>query len=280
MTETIRVNINLDSLLGELQRSLQRVICLTGAGIQNIDIIDSKRLYIPTEGIQYSYVKNMNWDDKTAKEEYLQWVLTNSFRDSIESLNMFLESTHRVLSFWYLSEKQISGIQLTSTDLYRVENEDAKKFHKLGLPGKIEHLNKEHPVIFDDRLTNHIVSINKARNCFVHRNGIVSQTDLTDEKSLTISYRRTAMFLKNEDGIADVVRGMFAEKDSVIFVRNQDEKISFELGSRIQFHQKELTEIIWCLFLFGSDAVQKMNTYGIKKGLIAEKEDKNCRSTD
>ena len=89
MTETIYININLDSLLGELQQSLQRLICLAGAGLQNIDIIDSKKLYVPTDRIQFTISKSINWDDQTAKDEYLQWVLTNSFRDSIESLSVF-----------------------------------------------------------------------------------------------------------------------------------------------------------------------------------------------
>jgi len=230
MTKTIYININLDSLLGELQQSLQRVICLAGAGLQNIDVIDSKKLYVPTNRIQFIISKSINWDDQTAKDEYLQWVLTNSFRDSIESLSMFLESVHEVLSYWALNEKQNKGMQLTGEDWNSIVNKDPQKFHRLGFPDKIEHIKNEHSFIFDECLSNHIISINKARNCFVHRGGIVSHKDLTNERTLTISYRRMAMFLQKEDGLTDLVIGMVAEKDSVIVVRNQDEEISFELG--------------------------------------------------
>jgi len=116
MATTINININLDALRGELQRSLQRVIYLVGAGLQTKDNIRSDQLYIPNDGMQMVYANSLVWDDNAAKNEYVQWTLSNVFRDAIESLSMFIESAHKVMSFWEFYEKQKDGIQLTEED--------------------------------------------------------------------------------------------------------------------------------------------------------------------
>lgn len=277
MATTISININLDALRGELQCSLQRVIYLVGAGLQTKDHINSKQLYIPTDGMKMIYANSIIWDDQVAKNEYTQWVLSNGFRDAIESLSLFLESAHKVLSFWEFSEKQNDGIQITGADWNDTIIKTPQKFHRLGFPDKLEHIQKKHSIIFDESMGSHVLSINKARNCFVHRSGIVSQRDLTNENTLEISYRRMAMLLQNEDGVKDLVIGQVVEKDSVIAVRNQDETIAFNLGSKIELKPKEFTDIIWCLFLFGNSLVQKMSAYGLQNGLISENEVKSAQ---
>lgn len=274
MTKTINININLDALRSKLQRSLQRVIYLVGAGLQTKDNIKSDQLYIPSGGIQMVYANSLVWDDNTAKTEYVQWILSNGFRDAIESLSMFLESAHRVMSFWEFYEKQKNGIQLTGADWNEVKTTTPHKFHKLGFPYKLSHIQKEHSILFDETLGSHVKSINKARNCFVHRGGIVTERDLTTKTALEIFYRRMVMLLQNEDGTKELIIGQIVEKDSVIAIRNQDENLSFNLGAKIELNPKEFSDIVWCLFLFGNSLVQKISDFGLKRGFVTEKEGK------
>jgi len=173
MATKINISINLDALRGELQQSLQRAIYLVGAGLQTKDNIKSDQLYIPNDGMQMIYADSLVWDDNAAINRYEQWILSNGFRDAIESLSMFLESAHRVMSFWEFSEKQKNGVQLTGADLNEVMTTIPQKFHRLVFPDKLSHIQKKHSIIFDEGLGSHVISINKARNCFVHRGGIV-----------------------------------------------------------------------------------------------------------
>lgn len=279
MHKTVNININLASLLGELQQSLQHVICLVGAGLQHIDQIDSNQLHIPTDGIKLSLSRSLGWDDNAVRKKYLQWVLANGFRDSIESLSMFLESTHKVLSAWELVEKQKKGIQLKGSDWNEIIHMDLPKYHRLGFPDKLGHLKKEHSIVFNEALGNHVLSINKARNCLVHRCGIVTSADMTSEKGLSITYRRMAMFVQNAGSISDLRIGQVLEKDSVVVVKNQDEEMIFGLGDRIELNTEEISGLIWCLFLFGKSVVQKVENYGFHNGLISRKENMRAGQT-
>ena len=226
-----------------------------------------------------SLSRSIGWDDQAVKKVYLQWVLANGFRDSIESLSMFLESAHKMLSYWELGEKQKKGIQLTGSDWNRIVHKDPPKFNKLGFPDKLGHLKEAHSIIFDEILGSHVLSINKARNCFVHRGGIVTPKDLTSENSLSITYRRLAMSVQNKDGISDLRIGQILEKDSVVVVKNQDEEMKFNLGNRIELNTVEFSGIIWCLFLFGKGLVQKMENYGAQNGLIFRDEGVTAQQT-
>ena len=61
-------------------------------------------------------------------------------------------------------------------------------FHRLVLLGKIKFLKNEYGLIFDDALLQKTVSINAARNCFLHRDGLVSTQDTRDGDQLKIEW--------------------------------------------------------------------------------------------
>jgi len=269
-THSINITINLNALRGELQRALQRIIYLVAAGLQTKQYINGKQLELPTNSINMIFDSSLLWDDQKAQNEYMQWVLSNGFRDAIESLNSFLESTHRVLSFWKLAGIQKDGAEITGAHWNDIVVGGAQKFHSLGFPDKLEHIRNKHSIPYDESLSSHVLSINKARNCFVHRCGIVSGKDLNNGNSLQIKYRRMVFLVRNVDGEKELVIGEVVQKDSVIAVRNQDETKSFALGSKIELTVKEFTDITWCLFLFGDNLVQKVSAYGLQHGFVAE----------
>ena len=103
-TQSITVKVNLDGLRGELQRSLQRIICLVATGLEAKSDVDPNEISLPTN-IKSSF-SSLDLNKENYYEQYTEWVLSNGFRDSIESAGVFLESAHRVLSVWELIEKQ------------------------------------------------------------------------------------------------------------------------------------------------------------------------------
>ena len=113
-TQSINVNINLNGLRGELQRSLQKVICLVATGLEAKSDIEPNEIKLPTN------IKSSFSGAAIKKQEfhaqYTEWVLSNGLRDAIESVGGFLESSHRVLSIWELIEKQNSGTTITGDD--------------------------------------------------------------------------------------------------------------------------------------------------------------------
>ena len=269
-THAINVTVNLNALRGELQRSLQKTIYLVAAGLQTKEHISANQLQLPTASISIEFNSGLNWDHDKAQEEYSKWVLSNGFRDAIENVSAFLESAHRVLSFWELAGKQKDGTDITGADWNDVIVNAGRKFHVLGLPHKLEHIKKQHAILFDETLGSHVLSINQARNCLVHRVGIVSDRDLTTDNALEVQWRRMVFVVQNKDGEKELVMGEVVEKGSGLAMRHEDKTKSFALGSRIEFTVQEFSDISWCLFLFANELVLKVSDYGVKKGFVTE----------
>lgn len=269
-TQSISININLNALRGELQRSLQRTIFLVAAGLQRVEHVDSKLLTLPTGGIDITIDPSLELSKAEVQQEYTEWILANGFRDAIESTSMFLESAHRVLSFWALAAKQQEGIEITGEHWNQVVITEPQKFNRLGLPDKLSHIREKHQVPLEASLESQVLSINTARNCLVHRNGLVSERDINLNDSLEVKWSRLQLVLQNEDGEKEVVLGEVVEKESKVMIRYIQESKLFSLGDSIKFSAKEFAEISGCLYFFGESLVIKMNEYGIQEGLLPE----------
>lgn len=265
-TQSINVNINLDGLCGELQRSLQKVICLVATGLAAKSDIEPNEITLPAN-IKSTF-SGLTINKQEFHAQYTQWVLSNGFRDAIESVGSFLESAHRVLSIWELLEQQNSGTTITSDDWNRIFQDVGNKFHRLGLPDKLENLSNYHGINIKDSFKEQILSINVARNCFVHRNGVVSDRDLNEDNVLKIKWSRLHTFLKNEDGEQDLIPGMLAEKESTVCLRIDENQKVFSLNELLSFTVDEMSEILWCLFLFGKKLVTNISKYGEVKGFV------------
>lgn len=267
-TQHFTVRIHLDGLKGELTRTLQSTILLVAAGLQNLDLINPHSLELPVS-IKMILDPNLQWSKEEIGRYYSEWMLSNGFRDAIEAVGGFLEESHRVLSIWDLvgvrtGSSKISGKQW-NTEIVA----GGRKFHALGLPNKLDHLRSSHEVISDHDLVSHVLSINKARNCLVHRKGIVTEQDVSDTvDKLTVSWRRLSLFVQDEDGDRPLQIGQTIEKGETVCVRHEDSKKSFACGEIIHFNPSEFSEICWSLFLFGEDLVGKMNALGISKGVV------------
>lgn len=269
--QTIMVNINLNGLLGELQRSLQKVICLVATGLGAEIKVEPDELMLPTT-VKSSFSK-LGVGREKFYSEYREWVLSNGFRDAIENFSSFLESAHRVLSVWELQEKQDKGTPVFKNDLNRIFLDSGNKFHRLGLPDKIYHIAIEHGIQIKDSYKGQVLSINLSRNCYVHRNGIVSDRDANDSGILTVKWARLRTFLKNEDGEHELVLGKALEKDSMLCIKLEENEKSFAIGEQLSFSVEEMSEIMWCFFLFGNELVTNISKIGKVLGYILDVEE-------
>lgn len=120
----------------------------------------------------------------------------------------------------------------------------------------------------DGHLSSHVSSINTARNCLVHRGGIVSERDLTTGTQMEVTWRRMYFFLQDDAGEKPVQIGDRIEKDSMLCVRVEDISKAFCLGQSVKFSVQEFSDVCWSLFAFGQDLVQKMNAFGVQNGFL------------
>lgn len=266
--QPITVEVNLNALLNALRLSLQKVILHVAAGLNTNSDIDPSDLLLPVN-VKGSFAK-IDLSKEDFREQYTEWVLANGFRDAIESVGVLLESANRVLSVWALIERQKAGEQVTGDMLTSIFQDTGNKFHRLGLPDKIDFIAEKHDLEINADFVGELLTANVARNCLVHRGGIVSDRDLNDENSLKLRWRALKTFIHDEDGEREILPGMKVEKKGFLVVRTVECEKRFLRGERVVFTVEEVSEILWSLFLFGNDLVRAIKTQGIEKGFVRE----------
>lgn len=266
----VHVNVSLDGLLGSLHRDIQRVTNLVAVGIQSPVVLDQESLAIRSDPMSFRFGNAPPWaSSDDARSDYEDWVYGNGLRDILESVGSFLEEVRHILALWSLGDRQSAGEQLTGS-IWNAEMQDAaKRFHRLGFPDKVDMLRAEFQTRVDTALNEHVLSVNVARNCMVHRRGIVSERDLNRENALVVSWRRMAVVLQDEDGEHPLVLGKPLEKESTVIMKVEDTAKEFGLGERVIFTATEFAEICWSMFLYSFAWGEALNNSGLTRGHIA-----------
>jgi hypothetical protein len=250
--EPLQITINLDALLGELQFSLQTAINLLAISLQATPPESMDDLRLPQEVFATSFAQSVRWSHAEALEKHQTWAIANGLRDAIEGVSSFIESAHRVLSVWDLASKNDGRVTYGE---YQKAMEGTA-FHRLGFPDKLTHLKSEHGIAIDETLERQVLSVNNARNCLVHRRGIVSQRDLNTVDSMLVEWRKLHVFLRNEDGEHELVIGKMIEKESTLCIQVRDGQRAFALGERVSFTIQEFADVTWGLYAFGTEIVK------------------------
>ena len=116
-----------------------------------------------------------------AKENFRLWIEAAGFRELTDTFNVFLEAIHSacLISSCARDTGQIEREQFTSA------NFSHSKFLRERFPNKLSLLQQRFGIFaqHEDQLK----SLQKARNCFTHRRGVVGTEDL-DNGSFSVSW--------------------------------------------------------------------------------------------
>ena len=255
--QNINCEINLDAPKGELQRAIQRIIYLVSGALNSTSQIEDTQLKLPEIDIEVNFDSSLECSPKELSTQLKNWILQNGFRDGVESLSTFLESIHNTCSALSMIQKQNSEQVLTDKNWENLMGADRKKFHKLGFPDKLDHLRDLHGITVDSRMRRHILSANTARNCLVHRNGILTEKD-SENGCLLVSWRRVKFLLVDEDGERDLLIGVVNEKEAKVVLTTIDEEKIFNIGDSISFSPQEFQYIASSMFLFSNELMKSL----------------------
>ena len=118
----------------------------------------------------------------SAKDKAMNWLFQKVFEDFIVGLNESLIEAYKIVKYFELGNRSKQE-SITHEEMHDKIDSINKKSLKMHIPNLIEDIEVGigKKLFFRDE----ILSINKVRNCLVHRNGKVGLIDTTnDEKSL------------------------------------------------------------------------------------------------
>ena len=184
-------------------------------------------------------------------------------RDAVELTNDFLQDCWKACSIMSLSVKKARG-----KDLNELFGPKTKKFHSMGLPNKIKKLREDFGVFSE--LDSHVLGINTARACLVHRSGFVNTRDADTNGQLVIRWRTIRLSAQSPDEKSEV---LLDRKDILIKAGwkvsgiTVDEEKAFKLGDRIELSYKEMSNVLFTLMIFADTLVDSVRTYAKRNGI-------------
>jgi hypothetical protein len=268
---TMNVKIDLNGISGRVSRDLKRIILLASAGLQSVDKVDTDNLTLPV-GMKIQIQQDLPIVRDELIEEFGEWILACGLRDAIEAVSAAIEEAHNVLSIWQVTNFQHKQTKISGTEWRNVVVDGARDFHRFGLPIKLRHFIDKHGVALASNMVAHVISINTARNCLVHRAGIVTNEDVTTGGVLKVTWRAADFFIETESGDKPLVVNQVVEEGGMLSIRFFDTEKIFQFGERIRFTAAEFSEMCWTSILFAIHVGEKMTELGIARGALQNPE--------
>ena len=262
--DTLNVHIDLAALQANFFRRLQhqldvtkilQVGCTSVTAEQVAEYIEFGT-FVPANGAQLPHDQ--------AKAEANHWLLRGFLRDAIESTGLFLDEGMQICELMLL---------VTRGDAKRIEVNNllsvvSVKNHRLHLPQKLDKLERMFGV--STRFNPHILSLNRARNCVVHRQATVSPMDVDENGVLKLTFQRVNFVARGQQTGTKLLidkPGIIVLEKSVLELHFVDSELIFSTGDRMELGARELYDTIITLWRFGITLTQAVEAYGKSVGI-------------
>lgn len=201
------------------------------------------------------------------RPEAALWLVGCTLRDWLEELFLYLVEVRR--SYALVLAFRGFDVPLRSEEFNEMQRETAR-FDGLGFPGKVEALREDFGAILGDGLP-YVETLVKARNCLVHRLGIIAQRDCNDGGSLVVHWRTFEIFVQNPgEPEAPAGEGTIIQPGGGIIERHREVERRFALGQRLVLNTTDLCGIWWTLNSFCVGTSQRLFEVARTKGLCAD----------
>ncbi len=191
-------------------------------------------------------------DISHTKELFKRWLLINGFEDIHSCIRTTLE---RLFVFKAIENQLKDNPNL---DVKAAEADLNTKANKFYYPPLIEAVHTE----LNDTLMyeKHLESINNARNCLVHRNGVIAAKDCNNDQKdkLKIIGQKFKMFFKkgDEEVIAEI--GKRGPENAALMLGAEEFNIEFNIGDKLDISLKQFVDILSTCIFFNADVEEKI----------------------
>jgi hypothetical protein len=230
------------------------------SAIQDFPI--SKVCPLPTDNLQNLF----NSDDEVLVKENqmvisLEWIMKKAFEDFINAIFKSLKEAFKTIKFleFCLKGEFKESLNRVLTQLDDIEKKaDRKHFHNL-----IEEIEKtiKQELIFK----NEIISINKARNCIVHRDSIVKNIDTNNDQKdkLIVQWIALNSYIRVEDSFEKLT---FKRREKNVLLkahefREESEYSEFKIGESIKFTINDFNGITYSCYKFANQLFKSCINY-------------------
>ncbi len=194
--------------------------------------------------------KGPDLDEGSRRSLYENWILAKAFQDLMRGVRASLEEAHFFIEL--ISQPHKMRSNSTLDDLFAPLREKAGKKR---FPDLLERVNAKltQPLAFSGAFQ----SMQNARNCLEHRNGIVGKVDTKDGQAMYLAFPRVKLFYYRHGDEIEVrdnepVHAQDGKVEVEILMRLEVRERTIGLGERIVLTAADFDEIAFGCFFFGS----------------------------
>lgn len=184
------------------------------------------------------------------------WVLGNALQEAIESYSALAFEMLKLLKI-VDDAKSSQGIVVPSggdpVQFLETRAESlAARWSKQGLDQKLRELAQLGVRV---KWKDEILSINRTRNCCVHRFGVVGLQDAGDSGVLAVKFRIIESIRLDDDGNRFAMEDLVEKETKVKIKISKEYSREFKMGERVVFNVEEMEQIFFTLYLAGQNLV-------------------------
>jgi hypothetical protein len=258
----VQVRISLVEMRDQARARLQRIMDVLRFSRAASIVLSEEEFQSQLDFFSLAPAANLALGFEDARKEADQWTRLHCLRDAIDVVGAFLEDAYRACRLYSLAKTEGA----TYADLQSVDGA-CRTFHSLGLPKKVAALKREFGVESD--FDSHIISLNDARNCLVHRLGIVTERETRTNSDFWVRWMEIGVEATSPDG-AEVVAvespQRFAEGWSVALVVRPKERV-YKLGERLDLSYRELLGAIFSHQNYVNNLTTSVENYARSLGI-------------
>jgi hypothetical protein len=268
MTEGPTVMFNVDHILEILRNGVRRADVFMGIGVNAAEADPAISHVLSPDNLHHiTLVKTeLTAEEKThAASEFGKWVRANGLRELIETVSLFLDNLYLPL-FMMHGGADKSGNKLQSPE----------QLERLGIIDKIDTMTGVLSVSIEDKSM--LGAMNRMRNCYAHRRGVVGQRDL-DAMADVMTVRWSAFEIQVEEPDGNIIPEAILykrvlEQGGMVQLKGVARTRSFKEDAEMVLEKRDLKEICLSVLMIGQrmfhNTVEQARALGMLKVAVDE----------
>ena len=263
---TRTVNINLDAPVGRLNFTLQRMLDVLRALDAGLQAVTQEQLAETSRFMSFHPSANHSLPLDESRTAAQGWLNNAFLRDAIEAAGHFLDDYLRIFAMLDLTSRT-----MTPGEFREQDESAATAAQRLHFPQKVQRLNDALGRV--PKFSQHVLSLNRARTCLVHRMGCVSGRDTNEGETLVIRFRTVRLVAREEvsgkEAVIDAPNTLI-EADSTLELRLHEHTRTFALGEFVELTSYDLYSVIMTLWAYAASCKEAMVDVAQERGIFQD----------
>jgi hypothetical protein len=256
---SVAVGVNFDQLRHLSNIWIRRASIFMGIG-SNAARVEPTISHLLSDRMQYVFATPNPTAEEARHfvEEFEVWVIANGLRELVEGHALFLD--HVFGPFQLITRGPIRRGDLeTLSARFERDNASEKRAQLFATLGR------------EDQFASMFESLNIARNCLSHRNGLVAAKDLnTDDGEFELRWRFGGIKVRGEYVDLNTVgdEGLHVSAGEKVQFGPVDKSRRFPLGSQLRITRRELAEICFGFSMAAESVLDPLMAICREKGIL------------